>query len=54
MGRMMAAVLLGLSDRVGVSSRHRQELGITVAKREGVYKGRKPGTTKKPQPAYAS
>ncbi len=47
-GRMMAAVLLGLSEIEWEYRRDRQELGITVAKREGVYMGRKPGTTKKP------
>lgn len=45
-GRMMAAVLLGLSEIEWEYRRERQVDGIAAAKRQGVYKGRKAGTTK--------
>jgi len=45
-GRMIAAVLLGLAEIELEYRRERQEAGISVAKKKGVYKGRKIGTTK--------
>ena len=45
-GRMIAAVLMGLSEVELEFRRERQAAGIEVAKRKGVYRGRKPGTTK--------
>jgi DNA invertase Pin-like site-specific DNA recombinase len=45
-GRMIAAVLLGLAEIELEYRRERQQAGISVAKKKGVYKGRKPGTTK--------
>jgi len=45
-GRMIAAVLLGLAEIELEFRKERQTAGIEVAKRRGVYKGRKPGTTK--------
>src|SRR5262245_32555831 len=45
-GRMIAAVMLGLAE-IELEFRHeRQAAGIAVAKRGGVYKGRAKGTTK--------
>ena len=45
-GRLIAAVLLGLAE-IELEYRHeRQQAGISVAKKRGVYKGRKKGTTK--------
>ncbi len=46
MGRMVAALLLGFAEIEYEYRKERQAAGIVVAKREGVYKGRKPGTTK--------
>jgi DNA invertase Pin-like site-specific DNA recombinase len=45
-GRMIAALLLGLAEIENEFRRERQAAGIEVAKKRGVYKGRKPGTTK--------
>lgn len=45
-GRMIAAVLLGLSEVELEFRRERQAAGIEVAKTKGVYKGRRLGTTK--------
>jgi DNA invertase Pin-like site-specific DNA recombinase len=45
-GRMIAALLLGLAEIEHEFRRERQTAGIAVAKRKGVYKGRQPGTTK--------
>jgi len=45
-GRMIAAVLLGLAEIEWEYRRERQAAGIAVAKSRGTYKGRKPGTTK--------
>ena len=45
-GRMIAAVLLGLAEIELEYRQQRQMAGIEVAKRNGVYKGRKHGTTK--------
>lgn len=45
-GRMIAAVLLGLAEIEWEYRRERQAAGIEVAKKRGVYKGRKRGTMK--------
>jgi DNA invertase Pin-like site-specific DNA recombinase len=51
-GRMIAAVLLALAEIELEYRRERQQAGISVAKRKGVYKGRRKGSTKgKPQRA---
>ncbi len=51
-GRMIAAVMLGLSEIELEFRAERQAAGIEVAKKNGVYKGRKRGTTKA-EPARA-
>jgi DNA invertase Pin-like site-specific DNA recombinase len=51
-GRVMAALLAGLSEIEMVFRRERQQAGIKQAKRRGVYKGRRAGTTKA-EPARA-
>ena len=45
-GRMIAAVMLGLAESELEYRRERQAAGIQVAKKKGSYKGRKKGTTK--------
>jgi DNA invertase Pin-like site-specific DNA recombinase len=45
-GRMIAALLLGLAEIETEYRRERQSAGIAVAKKRGIYKGRKAGTTK--------
>ena len=45
-GRMIAAVLLGLAEIELEYRQQRQMAGIEVARERGVYKGRKLGTTK--------
>jgi DNA invertase Pin-like site-specific DNA recombinase len=45
-GRMIAAVLLGLAEIELEYRRERQVAGIEVARKRGVYKGRAKGTTK--------
>lgn len=51
-GRTLAALLMGLSEIEWEYRKERQQAGIAVAKKKGIYKGRKPGTTKsKPQRA---
>ncbi len=45
-GRMIAALLLGLAEIELEYRRERQEAGIAVAKSKGRYQGRKAGTTK--------
>ena len=45
-GKMLAAVLLGVAEMEQETRRERQSAGIAVAKDRGVYKGRKAGTTK--------
>ena len=51
-GRMIAAVMLGLAEIELEQIKERQSAGIVVAKRRGVYKGRKRGTWKaKPERA---
>lgn len=46
LGRMIAAVLLGLAEIELEYRKERQTAGIEVAKQKGVYKGRRKGTTK--------
>lgn len=51
-GKMIAAVLFGVAEMEQETRRERQRAGIEAAKARGVYKGRKPGTTKgKPERA---
>jgi DNA invertase Pin-like site-specific DNA recombinase len=45
-GRMLAAVLLGIAEMEQETRRERQAAGIAVAKRAGKYRGRMVGTTK--------
>jgi DNA invertase Pin-like site-specific DNA recombinase len=45
-GRMIAAVMLGLAEIELEYRQQRQMAGVEVAKKRGVYKGRKLGTTK--------
>ena len=46
-GKMLAAVLLGVAEMEQETRRERQAAGIAVAKEKGVYTGRKLGATKK-------
>ena len=51
-GKMIASVLFAVAEMEQETRRERQAAGIAVAKERGVYKGRKPGTTRaKPQRA---
>ena len=45
-GKMLAAVLLGIAEMEQETRRERQRAGIEVAKAKGKYRGRRPGTTK--------
>lgn len=45
-GKLLAAVLLGIAQMEQETRRERQAAGIAAAKRRGVYQGRRPGTTK--------
>lgn len=45
-GRTLAAVMLGLAEIELEYRRERQAAGIAVAKKKGIYTGRKSGTTK--------
>jgi DNA invertase Pin-like site-specific DNA recombinase len=45
-GQIVASVLLGLGEIELSNIRERQAAGISVAKKKGVYQGRKSGTTK--------
>lgn len=45
-GKMLAAVLLGVAEMEQETRRERQRAGIEAAKERGVYFGRKAGTTK--------
>lgn len=45
-GKMLAAVLLGIAEMEQETRRERQAAGIEVAKQKGKYRGRRPGTTK--------
>ena len=46
LGKMLAAVLLGVAEMEQETRRERQAAGIAAAKERGVYFGRKKGTTK--------
>ena len=46
MGKMLAAVLLGVAEMEQETRRERQAAGIAAAKDRGVYQGRQQGTTK--------
>ncbi len=46
MGKMLAAVLLGIAEMEQETRRERQAAGIAVAKANGTYQGRRAGTTK--------
>ena len=46
LGKMLAAVLIGVAEMEQETRRERQAAGIRAAKAEGKYRGRKPGTTK--------
>jgi DNA invertase Pin-like site-specific DNA recombinase len=46
LGKMLAAVLLGVAEMERESIRERQAVGIAAAKERGTYKGRRPGATK--------
>ena len=46
-GKLMAALLLGLGEMENELRSERQKAGIEVAKTKGVYKGRKPGAVSK-------
>jgi DNA invertase Pin-like site-specific DNA recombinase len=51
-GKLIASVLFAVAEMEQETRRERQAAGIAVAKKNGVYRGRKPGTTKaKPQRA---
>ena len=52
-GKMLAAVLLGVAEMEQQNRRERQAAGIAAAKEAGVYFGRRAGTTKA-QPKRAS
>jgi DNA invertase Pin-like site-specific DNA recombinase len=52
-GKMLAAVLLGVAEMEQETRRERQRAGIEAAKARGVYLGRKSGTTKA-KPARAA
>ena len=53
-GKMIAAVLLGVAEMEQQARKERQKAGIEAARERGVYLGRKPGTTKaKPERARA-
>ena len=45
-GKMLAAVLLGVAEMEQETRRERQAVGIAAAKERGVYRGRKPATYK--------
>jgi DNA invertase Pin-like site-specific DNA recombinase len=51
-GKMLAAVLLGVAEMEQELRKERQAAGIAEARKKGIYKGRKPGTLKaKPERA---
>jgi DNA invertase Pin-like site-specific DNA recombinase len=53
-GKILASVLLGVAEMEQENRRERQAAGIALAKKQGVYLGRKRGTTKaKPERALA-
>lgn len=45
-GKLIASVLFAVAEMEQQTRRERQSAGIALAKQEGKYKGRKPGTTK--------
>lgn len=45
-GKMLAAIFFALGEMEQESRRERQAVGIALAKKEGKYKGRQPGTRK--------
>ena len=45
-GRLLSAVLLGIAEMEQETRRERQAAGIAAAKENGVYRGRRKGTTK--------
>jgi len=45
-GRLLSAVLLGIAEMEQETRRERQAAGIAAAKEQGVYRGRRKGTTK--------
>jgi DNA invertase Pin-like site-specific DNA recombinase len=45
-GKIVAAVLLGVAELEWTDRKERQAAGIALAKKAGVYRGRKAGTTK--------
>ncbi len=45
-GKMIASVLFAVAEMEQETRRERQRAGIEAAKERGVYRGRKPGTTK--------
>jgi DNA invertase Pin-like site-specific DNA recombinase len=45
-GKIIAAVLFGVAEMEQETRRERQAAGIAAAKERGVYRGRKPGSTK--------
>ena len=45
-GKLIAAVLFAVAEMEQETRRERQAAGIAAAKEQGVYKGRKPGSTK--------
>jgi DNA invertase Pin-like site-specific DNA recombinase len=54
LGKMLAAVLLGIAEMEQETRRERQAAGIAAAKKRGTYQGRRKGTTKaKPQRAIS-
>ena len=46
MGKMLAAILLGVAEMEQETRRERQAAGIKAARNRGVYLGRKSGTVK--------
>ena len=52
LGKMLAAIFFGVAEMEQETRRERQRVGIEAAKERGVYKGRRPGTTRaKPERA---
>jgi DNA invertase Pin-like site-specific DNA recombinase len=45
-GHMIASLLFGIAEIELQHAKERQAIGIALAKKRGVYKGRRPGTTK--------
>jgi DNA invertase Pin-like site-specific DNA recombinase len=52
LGQLLASVLFAVAQMEQETRRERQAVGIAIAKKQGKYRGRKPGTTKaKPKEA---